>query len=200
MSFSILTFQKKTLIQGSWGLVREATESISHILFLFIQTGKKMKKLSRLLFNLAGNLSDEQGGALEAQWILDGALDLFPCWNQIGHPKKHRGHQVKCHLPYLKNLKLMFPSKVELFISARNHLSTITQSQAYSHPGFCLPSLSSCLLNCVPADAPGCEEAGNKSMSPSATDTPWTLVSSKQSLKLLKQGSANTVVPNHFGT
>lgn len=67
MSFSILTFQKKTLIQGSWGLVREATESISHILFLFIQTGKKMKKLSRLLFNLAGNLSDEQGGALEAQ-------------------------------------------------------------------------------------------------------------------------------------
>ena len=44
MSFSILTFQKKTLIQGSWGLVREATESISHILFLFIHTEMKRKE------------------------------------------------------------------------------------------------------------------------------------------------------------
>lgn len=57
----------------------ETLESISHILFLFIQTEmkKKMKKLSVTLFNLAGNLMNIwEPWKLSDSWL--GPLSDFP--------------------------------------------------------------------------------------------------------------------------
>lgn len=80
MPLPALSFQNYSPIQGSWGLGREATESISHTLFLFVQTEikKKMQKPSPALSNLAGNLHDDhwEPWKLRDSWM--GPLSDFP--------------------------------------------------------------------------------------------------------------------------
>lgn len=100
-------------MQGSWGLVGETLESISHILFLFIQTEmkKKMKKLSVTLFNLAGNLSDErwEPWKLSDSWL--GPLSYFPAETRWVIQGNTEGIKSNITFFTLKILSLGYPQK-----------------------------------------------------------------------------------------